>query len=119
MGRRRAIYPDITPPPPHTHLNHPITCPTPTFGSLVQLPPSQQISPNTPPQDPGAVKAPRTVVLSVSQPPPPLSLHPSVSLALLEIKHSQLLLRSGRAAAGLAEQTEEPRTCEADGVRFV
>lgn len=99
MGERRAVYPGNTPPP-----------------VLSKLPPSQQISafllvpPSTPPG------------LWFFQLSTPLfrhlSLSISVSLARWEMKYSQLPLRSGRAAAGLAEQTEE-RTCEADGVRLL
>lgn len=86
-------------------------------GILSKLPPSQQIPPFLLVPPPTG-KSPQHCG-SFSYPPLSLSPSISVSLALWEMKYSQLRLRSGRAAAGLAEQTEEPRTCEADGVRFV
>lgn len=89
---------------------------------------------------PTAVNAPRTVVLSVHLSSKPTRLSPiqgsqtlslsrslypllclsgSLSRSPREVKYSQLLLRSGRTATRLSEQTEELWTCEADGVRFI
>lgn len=90
LGGCPAVYPGHTPPP-----NLLAPCPNcRPLSKYLRLPPP--------------VKAPRTVVLSVI-PPPPRAPSISVSLALWEMKYSQLPLRLARAAAGLAEQTEEAR----------
>lgn len=99
------------------------------FGIPSKLLPSQQTSPPSPTwMPPGLwfflvirlsskpIRSSKKLSLSLSFSP---LLSGSLSPSPREVKYSQLLLRSGRTATRLSEQTEELWTCEANGVRFI